>query len=67
MRQAGGRAAEESIEGMRRVEGLAVVSGAWLIIAWFAGMPYMWNGLGQVDATVRSDVGPDHDGRHGVP
>ncbi len=57
MRQAGGRAAEDAIEGMRRVEGLAIVSGAWLIIAWFAGLPYLWNGFGQVDALFESMSG----------
>ena len=50
MRRAGGPAAEEAIEGMRRVEGLAVVSISWLILAWFAGIPYMWSGLGAIDA-----------------
>ena len=25
---------------MRRVEGFAIVSGAWLVIAWFASVPY---------------------------
>lgn len=50
MRQAGGRATEDAVEGMRRVEGLAIVSGAWLLLAWFAGLPYMWNGLSQIDA-----------------
>lgn len=57
MRQAGGRAAEEAVEGMRRVEGLAVVSGAWLVIAWFAAVPYMWNGLGIIDAMFESMSG----------
>src|SRR5918993_4403885 len=46
MRHAGGRAAEDALESMRRVEGLAVVSVAWLLIAAFAGIPYLWNGLG---------------------
>ena len=33
MRQAGGAAAEEAAERMRRIEGLAVVSASWLLIA----------------------------------
>ena len=57
MRHAGGRAAEDAIEGMRRVEGLAVVSGAWLVIAWFAAVPYMWNGLGAIDAMFEAMSG----------
>ncbi len=42
---------------MRRVEGLAIVSIAWLMIAWFAGLPYMWNGLGQIDALFEAMSG----------
>ena len=57
MRLAGGRAAEVAIEGMRRVEGLAVVSIAWLLIAWFAGIPYMWSGLGPIDAMFEAMSG----------
>lgn len=57
MRQAGGRAAEDAVEGMRRVEGLAIVSLSWMVIAWFAGIPYMWNGLGQIDALFEAMSG----------
>ena len=57
MRQAGGRDAEDAVEGMRRVEGLAIVSGAWLVIAWFASVPYLWNGLGPIDAMFESMSG----------
>lgn len=57
MRLAGGRDAEDAIEGMRRVEGLAIVSGAWLVIAWFASVPYLWNGLGPIDAMFESMSG----------
>ena len=57
MRRAGGRAAEDAVERMRRVEGLAIVSIAWLLIAWFAGLPYMWNGHGQIDALFESMSG----------
>jgi trk system potassium uptake protein TrkH len=57
MRHAGGKAAEDAVEGMRRVEGLAVVSAAWLLIAWFAGIPYMWNGLSPIDAMFESMSG----------
>jgi trk system potassium uptake protein TrkH len=57
MRRAGGAAAEDAIEGMRRAEGLAAVSLAWLLIAWFAALPYMWNGLGQIDAMFEAMSG----------
>jgi trk system potassium uptake protein TrkH len=57
MRHAGGKSAEDAVEGMRRVEGLAVVSAAWLLIAWFAGIPYLWNGLSPIDAMFESMSG----------
>ena len=57
MRHAGGQDAEDAVEGMRRVEGLAIVSGAWLVIAWFASVPYIWNGLGPIDAMFESMSG----------
>lgn len=57
MRHAGGPSAENAVEGMRRVEGLAIVSIAWLIIAWFAAIPYMWSGLGPIDAMFESMSG----------
>ena len=57
MRRAGGVAAEEAVEAMRRVEGLAIVSLSWMLIAWFAGLPYMWNGLGQIDALFEAMSG----------
>ncbi len=57
MRHAGGKAAEDAVESMRRVEGLAVVSAAWLLIAAFAGIPYLWNGLGPIDSMFESMSG----------
>lgn len=57
MRHAGGDAAETAVEAMRRVEGLAIVSGAWLVIAWFAAVPYIWNGLGPIDAMFEAMSG----------
>ena len=50
MRLAGGVDAEEAVERMRRVEGLAIVSVSWLVIAWFASVPYLWNGLDPINA-----------------
>jgi trk system potassium uptake protein TrkH len=57
MRQAGGQDAEDAVEGMRRVEGLTIVSGVWLLIAWFTSVPYIWNGLGPIDAMFESMSG----------
>lgn len=57
MRQAGGKDAEDAIERMRRVEGLAIVAGSWLLIAWFASLPYLWNGFSAIDALFESMSG----------
>ena len=57
MRRAGGLDAEDAVEGMRRVEGLAIVSIAWMVIAWFASLPYLWNGLGPIDAMFEAMSG----------
>jgi trk system potassium uptake protein TrkH len=57
MRRAGGPPAEEAVERMRRVEGFAVVSGVWLLLAILGGIPFMWVGLGPIDATFESMSG----------
>jgi trk system potassium uptake protein TrkH len=57
MRRAGGAAAEQAMDSMRRAEGLAAVSLSWLLIAWFAALPYMWNGLSTIDAMFESMSG----------
>jgi trk system potassium uptake protein TrkH len=57
MRQAGGRQAEAAVESMRRVEGLAVVSASWLLIAALAAIPYIWNGIGLIDAMFQAMSG----------
>ena len=54
MRQAGGMRPKQALEGMRRAEGFAVVSASWLLIAGFAGIPYMRAGLGPIDATFEA-------------
>jgi len=56
MRRAGGRGAGE-IERLRRVEGLAIVSGTWLLIAHLAALPYVWVGIGLIDALFESMSG----------
>ena len=57
MRHAGGPDAEHGVEDMRRVEGLAAVSGAWLLIAGFAALPYAWAGLGAIDSMFEAMSG----------
>lgn len=50
MRRAGGIRAEEAAERLRRVEGMCVVAGTWMLMAHVAAVPYVWAGLGPVDA-----------------
>jgi len=42
---------------LNRVEGLAVVALAWLVVALFGAIPYMWSGLGFIDASFESMSG----------
>lgn len=57
MRTAGGTSAEDAVERMRRVEGLAVVSLSWLLIAHLAAIPFAWAGAGLIDALFESMSG----------
>jgi trk system potassium uptake protein TrkH len=57
MRRAGGDEAREAAERLRRIEGLAVVAGSWLLMAHLAALPYMWAGLGFIDALFESMSG----------
>ncbi len=57
MRKAGGTSAEDAVERMRRVEGLAVVALSWLLIAQLAAIPFAWAGAGPIDALFESMSG----------
>jgi trk system potassium uptake protein TrkH len=54
MRRAGGPL---GVESLRRVEGLAIVAATWMTVAHFAAIPYMWAGLGFIDALFESMSG----------
>ena len=56
MRRAAGPEADE-IGRLRRVEGLAIVAGTWMVIAHLAAIPYVWSGLGFIDALFESMSG----------
>jgi trk system potassium uptake protein TrkH len=56
MRRVGDSAAAE-IERLRRVEGLAIVALTWLLLAHVAAVPYMWAGLGFIDALFEAMSG----------
>jgi trk system potassium uptake protein len=56
MRRAGGAAAGD-VERLRRVEGLAIVAVSWLLVAFVAAVPYVWAGLGLIDALFEAMSG----------
>ena len=56
MRLAGGPAAGV-VERLRRVEGLAIVAVTWLLMAQLAAIPYLWAGLGFIDAVFEAMSG----------
>jgi trk system potassium uptake protein TrkH len=56
MHEAGGSVAGD-IERLRRAEGLAIVAGTWLVTAHLAAVPYVWAGLGPIDALFEAMSG----------
>jgi trk system potassium uptake protein TrkH len=50
MRRAGGASVTGPEARVRRVEGFAIVAGTWLMLAHLAAVPYVWSGMGVVDA-----------------
>jgi trk system potassium uptake protein TrkH len=42
---------------LTRIEGLAVVAFSWLVVSFFAAIPYLWSGLPFVDAAFESMSG----------
>jgi trk system potassium uptake protein TrkH len=56
MRRAGRRGAGPS-ERLRRIEGLVIVASTWLVIAHLGGVPYVWTGLGVIDALFEAMSG----------
>jgi trk system potassium uptake protein len=56
MRQAGGPAAGD-VERIQRVEGMAIVSATWMVVAHLSAVPYMIAGLSFIDALFESMSG----------
>lgn len=56
MRRAGD-AQVGQIADVRRVEGLAIVAATWLVIAHLAAIPYVWAGIGFIDALFEAMSG----------
>ena len=57
MRRAGGPGVEQAAERLRRVEGMTIVAGSWMLMAHLAAIPYVWAGLGFIDALFESMSG----------
>jgi trk system potassium uptake protein len=57
MRRTGGPDAEAAAERLRRVEGMSVVAGSWMLMAHVAAIPYVWAGLGPIDALFEAMSG----------
>jgi trk system potassium uptake protein len=51
------RDAAGGLDQLRRVEGLAIVSATWLVLAQLAAIPYLVAGLGPIDAVFESMSG----------
>jgi trk system potassium uptake protein TrkH len=47
----------EGVDRLRRVEGMGVVAGTWLLVAHLAAIPYVWSGLEFVDALFEAMSG----------
>jgi trk system potassium uptake protein TrkH len=44
-------------DDLKRVEGLAIVAGSWLLLSWAAAIPYLGAGMGPIDAMFESMSG----------
>ncbi|MDA1306874.1 MAG: TrkH family potassium uptake protein, partial [Acidobacteria bacterium] len=51
------RGRQSSVDDLKRVEGLAIVAGAWLLLSWSAAIPYLGAGMGPIDAMFESMSG----------
>ena len=56
MRRVGGPSAGDA-ERIRRIDGMAIVAATWLVIAHLGAIPYVWAGLGAIDALFESMSG----------
>ena len=56
MRRVGGPSGGD-VERIRRIDGMAIVAGTWLMLAHLGAIPYLWAGLGAIDALFESMSG----------
>ena len=59
MRRSGRRGAPTAtdVDRIRRIEGLAIVAATWLFVAMLGAIPYVWIGIGPIDAMFESMSG----------
>jgi trk system potassium uptake protein TrkH len=57
MRLAGGPQVQDAAERLRRLEGMTIVAASWMLMAHLAAIPYVWAGLGFIDALFESMSG----------
>jgi trk system potassium uptake protein TrkH len=46
-----------AVERLRRIEGLAIVAATWLLVAHLSAIPYVWVGIGFIDALFEAMSG----------
>jgi trk system potassium uptake protein TrkH len=51
------RGRQSPVEDLKRVEGLAIVAGSWLVLSWSAAIPYLGAGMGPIDAMFEAMSG----------
>lgn len=51
------RGRQTRTDDLKRVEGLAIVAGSWLLLSWSAAIPYLAAGMGPIDAMFESMSG----------
>lgn len=51
------RGSQSAADDLRRVEGLAIVAGSWLLLSAAAAIPYVGTGMGPIDAMFESMSG----------
>jgi trk system potassium uptake protein TrkH len=56
LQRAGARGVRDG-DRLRRIEGMTIVAMTWLVVAHLAALPYVWAGVGPVDALFESMSG----------